>query len=81
LRDRILGRVASVDIAHPDTQDPLFVAGTLLTRMRSTASNSLGIDEVKVRTPLSCDTRYASAPGATAGSGSRSLVNVARRSA
>jgi len=49
LRDRI--RVAGVvDIAHPDTQDPLFVAGTLLDEDAVDRIEQLGIDEVKVRT-------------------------------
>jgi DNA-directed RNA polymerase subunit beta' len=30
LRERILGRVAANDVIHPDTQDVLFAAGTLL---------------------------------------------------
>jgi DNA-directed RNA polymerase subunit beta' len=77
LRDRILGRVAAVDIAHPDTQDPLFVAGSLLDEDAVDRIEQLGIDEVKVRTPLSCDTRYgicARCYGRDLGRGS--LVNV-----
>ncbi len=77
LRDRILGRVASVDIAHPDTQDPLFVAGTLLDEDAVDRIEQLGIDEVKVRTPLSCDTRYGICAGCYGRDlGRGSLVNV-----
>ena len=58
LRDRILGRVATADIVHPDTQETLFEAGTLLDEDRVDEIEKLGIDEVKVRTPLTCETRY-----------------------
>ncbi len=58
LRDRILGRVASLDVINPDTQEVLYPAGSLLDEDSVEMIESLGIDEVKVRTPLSCDTRY-----------------------
>ncbi|HUL66141.1 MAG TPA: DNA-directed RNA polymerase subunit beta', partial [Burkholderiaceae bacterium] len=58
LRDRILGRVCSLDVIHPDTQEVLYPAGSLLDEDAVEMIESLGIDEVKVRTPLSCDTRY-----------------------
>ncbi|MGB9130333.1 MAG: DNA-directed RNA polymerase subunit beta' [Thiobacillus sp.] len=58
LRERILGRVAASDIIHPETQETLFEAGTLLVEDVVETIESLGIDEVKVRTPLTCETRY-----------------------
>jgi DNA-directed RNA polymerase subunit beta' len=58
LRDRILGRVATVDIINPDTQDVLYPATTLLDEDAVERIEALGIDEVRVRTPLTCDTRY-----------------------
>ena len=58
LRDRILGRVAANDIVNPETQATLFEAGTLLDEDGVEEIERLGIDEVKVRTPLTCDTRY-----------------------
>ncbi|MGO9446557.1 MAG: DNA-directed RNA polymerase subunit beta' [Thiobacillaceae bacterium] len=58
LRERILGRTASVDIIHPETQETLFEAGTLLDERTVDTVESIGIDEVKVRTPLTCETRY-----------------------
>jgi DNA-directed RNA polymerase subunit beta' len=58
LRERLLGRVTASDIAHPETQDALFPAGTLLNEDELEAIEALGIDEVKVRTPLTCDTRW-----------------------
>ncbi|MFN3543550.1 MAG: DNA-directed RNA polymerase subunit beta' [Thiobacillus sp.] len=58
LRERILGRVAAADIINPETQETLFEAGTLLTEDVVDTIESLGIDEVRVRTPLTCETRY-----------------------
>ncbi len=58
LSDRILGRVAALDVINPETQETVFEAGTLLTEDEVEKIESLGIDEVKVRTALTCETRY-----------------------
>jgi DNA-directed RNA polymerase subunit beta' len=58
LRERILGRVVVADVIHPDTQDVLYACGYLLDEDAVDTIEALGIDEVRVRTPLSCDTRY-----------------------
>ncbi|MBI2961051.1 MAG: DNA-directed RNA polymerase subunit beta', partial [Betaproteobacteria bacterium] len=58
LRERILGRVIASDMAHPETQEVLYPAGTLLNEDEVEAIEELGIDEVRVRTPLTCDTRW-----------------------
>ena len=58
LGDRILGRVAALDIQDPSTQDVIYPAGTLLTEDEVEKIESLGIDEVKVRTALTCATRH-----------------------
>ena len=58
LRDRILGRVTGTDVVNPETQETLYEAGTLLDEDMVEEIERLGIDEVKVRTPLNCDTRY-----------------------
>jgi DNA-directed RNA polymerase subunit beta' len=77
LKERILGRVLAVDLVHPETQDVLYPAGTLVDEDGVDMIDSLGIDEVKVRTALSCDTRWgvcAKCYGRDLGRGS--LVNV-----
>jgi DNA-directed RNA polymerase subunit beta' len=77
LRERILGRVTALDVLHPETQDVLYPAGTLLDEDEVDQIEALGIDEVKVRTPLTCDTRWglcAKCYGRDLGRGS--LVNV-----
>jgi DNA-directed RNA polymerase subunit beta' len=77
LRERILGRVTASDVLHPETQEVLYNAGTLLNEDEVDTIESLGIDEAKVRTPLTCDTRWglcAKCYGRDLGRGS--LVNV-----
>jgi DNA-directed RNA polymerase subunit beta' len=58
LRERILGRVAANDVVNPENSQVAYVAGTLLDEEAVERIETLGIDEVKVRTPLTCDTRY-----------------------
>jgi DNA-directed RNA polymerase subunit beta' len=58
LRDRILGRVAVGDIYDPESQQTIFESGKLLDEDAVERIEHLGIDEVRVRTPLSCETRY-----------------------
>ena len=58
LRDRILGRVTVGDVVNPETQETAIENGTLLDEDLVELIDSIGVDEVKVRTPLSCDTRY-----------------------
>jgi DNA-directed RNA polymerase subunit beta' len=77
LRDRILGRVSAIEIVHPETQATLYEAGTLLGEDEVAEIERLGIDEVKVRAPLTCETRYglcAKCYGRDLGRGQ--LVNV-----
>ncbi|MBK8337748.1 MAG: DNA-directed RNA polymerase subunit beta' [Sterolibacteriaceae bacterium] len=58
LRERILGRVAASDVVNPESQETLYEAGTLLDEDAVEQIEALGIDEVRVRTPLTCETRY-----------------------
>ena len=43
---------------NPETQEVLFAAGTLLSESEVEQIENLGVDEVKVRTALTCNTRY-----------------------
>jgi DNA-directed RNA polymerase subunit beta' len=58
LRDRILGRTAAQEIVHPETQTLVAATGTLLDEDLVEMIDKAGIDEVRVRTPLSCETRF-----------------------
>jgi len=58
LHERILGRVAATDIINPENQAVIYPAGSLLDENAVANIEFLGIDEVKVRTPLTCETRH-----------------------
>jgi len=58
LRERILGRVVVSDVINPENQEIIYPSGILLDEDAVDAIESLGIDEVKVRTPLTCETRF-----------------------
>jgi DNA-directed RNA polymerase subunit beta' len=58
LRDRILGRVAAVEVLHPESQQPLISGGQMLDEEALDMFEAAGVDEVKVRTPLTCGTRF-----------------------
>jgi DNA-directed RNA polymerase subunit beta' len=58
LRDRILGRTAADDILHPENRAVMAVAGTMLDEDLIEELEAAGVDEVKVRTALTCETRF-----------------------
>jgi len=58
LRDRILGRTAADDILHPENRSVMAVAGTMLDEDLIEELEAAGVDEVKVRTALTCETRF-----------------------
>ena len=58
LRDRILGRVTAEEILHPETRAVLAPAGTMLEEDQIDELEAQGVDEVKVRTALTCETRF-----------------------
>jgi DNA-directed RNA polymerase subunit beta' len=58
LRDRVLGRTAADDILHPENQSLVAPAGTMLDEDMIDILELAGVDEVKVRTALTCETRF-----------------------
>jgi DNA-directed RNA polymerase subunit beta' len=58
LSERILGRVVSADVINPETGETLYEAGVLLDEAAVERIEILGVDEVRVRTPLNCETRF-----------------------
>ncbi|MBX9961230.1 MAG: DNA-directed RNA polymerase subunit beta' [Burkholderiaceae bacterium] len=58
LRDRILGRTAAEDVLHPETRAVLVSAGSMLDEDVIEELEAAGVDEVKVRTALTCATRF-----------------------
>ena len=77
LRDRVLGRTVAEDLVHPETQEVLVPAGEMLDEDLIDDIEALGVDEIKVRTALTCETRFglcAKCYGRDLGRGG--LVNV-----
>lgn len=77
LRERVLGRVLALDVYMPGTNEVAIPASTLLDETWVDHLESLGIDAVKVRSPITCETRYgvcAACYGRDLGRGHR--VNV-----
>jgi len=58
LRDRVLGRVTAIDVCRPGTTDIVVEAGTLLDEKWVQILDDSGVDEVLVRSPITCETRY-----------------------
>ncbi|MET3495470.1 DNA-directed RNA polymerase subunit beta' [Variovorax boronicumulans] len=58
LRDRILGRSAADDVLHPENRSVLLKAGEMFDEDNIEVLEAQGVDEVKVRTALTCETRF-----------------------
>jgi DNA-directed RNA polymerase subunit beta' len=58
LGDRILGRVVAKDLLKPGTDEVLVPAGTMIDEQWVEKVEAAGIDEVCVRSAISCETRY-----------------------
>ncbi|WP_288253555.1 DNA-directed RNA polymerase subunit beta' [uncultured Hydrogenophaga sp.] len=58
LRDRILGRTTAEEVIHPETRAVLVQPGEMLDEDTLDMLEAAGVDEVKVRTALTCETRY-----------------------
>jgi DNA-directed RNA polymerase subunit beta' len=58
LRDRVLGRTAVEDVLNPETREVIVQSGEMLDEDNIELIETLGVDEVKVRTALNCETRF-----------------------
>ncbi len=58
LRDRVLGRTVSEDVLHPENRSVLAGRDTLLDEDLIEELEIAGVDEIKVRTALNCETRF-----------------------
>ena len=58
LRERVLGRVVAGDLPYPDGSGIAVERGTLLDEWWVDQLEHLGIDEVRVRSPITCQTRF-----------------------
>ncbi|WP_058451973.1 MULTISPECIES: DNA-directed RNA polymerase subunit beta' [Legionella] len=58
LHERVLGRVVAKDVYIPNQDDPIVVAGTLLDEDWVEKLEKFGVDQVLVRSPITCETRF-----------------------
>jgi DNA-directed RNA polymerase subunit beta' len=58
LGERVLGRVAAEDILKPSGESVVVAAGTLIDEKLVKLLEQEGVDQVKVRSPITCKTRY-----------------------
>ena len=59
LRERVLGRVVAVDVSMPGDEKEIAVkAGTFLDERWVERLEQMNVDEIIVRSPITCDTRY-----------------------
>ena len=58
LRERVLGRVVAQDVMVPGSDEVLAEHGTLLDEKWVTNLEEKGVDQVWVRSPITCETRY-----------------------
>ncbi len=77
LHERLVGRVPTKDVAHPETGEVLAEAGTLISESAAAAIEAAGIEEVEIRSVLHCHAKIgvcAKCYGANLASGD--TVNV-----
>ncbi|KTC66905.1 DNA-directed RNA polymerase subunit beta' [Legionella birminghamensis] len=58
LHERVLGRVVAKDVYIPNQDDAIVTAGTLLDEDWVESLERYGIDQVLVRSPITCETRF-----------------------
>jgi len=59
LGDRVLGRLVAKDVTKPGTDDEIAItAGTMLDELWIKRLEEMGIDEIEVRSPITCETRH-----------------------
>ena len=58
LGERVLGRVTATDVPKPGSDEVLVPASTLIDEQWVQDLESNGVDQIKVRSPITCDVRY-----------------------
>ncbi len=58
LADRVLGRVVAKDLFKPGTDELILEANTMIDEVWTARLEEMGIDEVEVRSPITCKTRH-----------------------
>ncbi len=59
LGDRVLGRIVARDVMKPGSDDEIAItAGTMLDELWIKRLEEMSIDEIEVRSPITCETRH-----------------------
>ncbi|MBE0461931.1 MAG: DNA-directed RNA polymerase subunit beta' [Halomonadaceae bacterium] len=58
LSQRVLGRVVALDVVDPGTEEILIPRGTLLDEKWCAELDTMGVDEIIVRSTITCDTPH-----------------------
>ncbi|QNI01591.1 DNA-directed RNA polymerase subunit beta' [Halomonas sp. SH5A2] len=58
LSQRVLGRVVAQDVVDPGTEEVLIPRGTLLDEKWCASLDTMGVDEIIVRSTITCDTPH-----------------------
>jgi len=58
LRERVLGRIVAEDVIKANSDEVIIPKGTLLDEAWCEQLDELGVDHMKVRSPISCETRF-----------------------
>jgi DNA-directed RNA polymerase subunit beta' len=58
LGERVLGRVVATDVQKPGKEEVLVAGGTLLDEQAVRLLEQEGVDQIQVRSPITCTTRY-----------------------
>jgi DNA-directed RNA polymerase subunit beta' len=58
LAERIVGRVALIDVVHPDTEEVIVKANELINEDAAAAIEDAGIESVEIRSVLTCEVRF-----------------------
>ncbi len=58
LSQRVLGRVVAQDVVHPGSGDVLIAGGTLLDEKWCAELDTMGVDEIIVRSTITCETAH-----------------------
>ncbi|MCB1650211.1 MAG: DNA-directed RNA polymerase subunit beta', partial [Pseudomonadales bacterium] len=58
LGDRVLGRVLTQDVVNEETGEVVVAAGDMVDERLVEKLDALGVDEVHVRSPITCETRF-----------------------
>lgn len=58
MEERLAGRYALEDVRHPETGELLVASGTMISDAQARAIVAAGIKQVKIRSVLTCRTRY-----------------------